>query len=981
MLGVIASQRGWLSREALARQIRPDVPVPRAKSYLRGLLHRLRAQLPDLASLEIEADRIRWTGYCDVRAFHQAIDSTQWQSAIEHHCDNLVHNTGPCGIPALDDWYFDERLRVQQRLGTALRAEILRLRSPLVDSSRLMQQLVRDEWLDDTTMRFLLSQAETASERHLATATYARYMQALSLESTQQASPDLHAAYARMLSLPGVSQPLSSPWTTESPQPPAPPLASSAEKSTSQATPTPRDPPQPLRLLGREREMQVVESLLATPGIRLVNIHGFGGVGKSRLARQLYHAIAPAPHAEIIWMSLQDKDVAAEGLLPVLRQHLGQPASETDTGDDWIQHRLADGSKLLFLDGLDVTPATQHALHKLLAVSRDLRLVATSRTVLGLAEEHRVTLRGLEHGGADSPATRLFMEQAARFGADTASMDQATVGRITAHLEGIPLAIELAASWTMLLTVQDIQAQLEKNASLLDSGLSANSERTMVSIVRGIWATLTQPERAAMTGLVVQSGSLDFGTALILADTQPKVLLSLANYALLQRDEGGTLRIPLLLRQLIIAIADPEALRAARSRHARYYLERLASIPGVKLGQMPRDRLSAIRAMFDDVVIAWRWALESGAIELLPAATENMLGFLFAESRFELARDLAASTVERLPVQHPLYPVYCSFQALGAFRLGRMEEAATATQKGLQSDPRGGALALLSLAASRLDRFYGRHDSALAHAEAALAAAQDGDGFIRLRVREDYAICHLTFGNVENATRELLLNLAAARDLAAPFVEGRALSLLGSAADAQNAHQEALNYYDRALAVFHKLEDGYQIAYCHRIASYAHANLGNTDQQLREAQLALQGFRNGGHVHELSESLYALAMAQHRAGELQAAFANCKEALGTALKFHRVPSALRCIWALGMMLLPTHRDTAMVAMRFAFNHPALRQIDKAYILRHLGQMNVTLDEVAPGSAHMPPLDLSGAIQILLTADVRTDWSTLLPQAS
>lgn len=963
LLGMIASKPDWQSREELATLIRPNVEPARAKAYLRGLLHRLRTQIPGLSCLEVETDRVRWTGACDVREFHQAIDAADWKRAIGLHVESLAHNVRPCGVSAIDDWYFDERMRIEHRLQAALRAEVLRLRSPLIDSVDLMQQLARDEWLDEATIRFLLSNAKTPSERHLVAAAYTRYSQILSEESGHHPPTDLQEAYRGVLSKPTDNSAgqavIAQQALTERPGE----MAASAKPSQ----------PSRYRLLGRDRDLESLARLLATPGVRLVNLHGLGGIGKTRLAREVLEKLQTTSNLEIAWVSLQDSNVATEGLLTVLRRHLGQPASESDGGDEWIQHRLSAGPKLIFLDGLTTTPAVQEELTKLLTLSSDLRFVVTSRMTLGLPEEHRVTLRGLEYGGPNAPANRLFKEQAARFGTDTLSMSDDVVDKVAAHLEGIPLAIELAASWTMLLTVQDIQAQLEKSASLLDSGLSVATDRTMASVVRSIWVSLTMQEKTALTGLAVHTGPIDFETALVLADTEPRVLLSLANYALLQRDGTGNLRVPLVLRQLIGATAEPETLHAAQHRHARYYLERLARGPAVKLGQTPRNQLIAIRKIFDEVVVAWRWALENDAIELLPAATENMLGFLFAESRFELARELAACTVDRLPQIHPLYPVYCAFHALGAFRLGRMEEATAATRKGLNSQPQGSALALLSLSASRLDRFYGRHDLALANAQAALDAAEHSDGYIQLRVREDFAVCHLTFGNAESAAHALQLNLAAARELDAPFVEGRALILLASTADAKSQYSQALDYYEKALAVFHGLGDGYQIAYCHRLASYTHANLGNADQQLREAQLALQGFRHGGHVHEISESLYAVALAQHRHGDLTTAFNNCTEALGMALKFQRIPSALRCIWALGMMLIPADPDTGMLAMHFAFHHPALRQIDRAFIEGHLRRMGIKLEEPASDIAHATPREITSIAQMLLTSDTQTKW--------
>jgi class 3 adenylate cyclase/tetratricopeptide (TPR) repeat protein len=239
--------------------------------------------------------------------------------------------------------------------------------------------------------------------------------------------------------------------------PPDPPRASSVRRTNVQ--------PPHTSLVGRDEVLAEVADLLA--GQRLVTLVGSGGVGKTRVASELAVRLAPsfAGGAWLVELAGVERDdavaVAVRGVLAV-------PAA--DAADDALLAELSRrGPTLIVLDNCEhVLDGAADLVDHLLRSSPTTRLIATSREALELADERVVRLRPLPPAaGGDGPAEQLFRQRAERAGAAIAAGDNDLVRDVCQLLDGLPLAIELAASRAASMPLVDLRAALERDAHLV----------------------------------------------------------------------------------------------------------------------------------------------------------------------------------------------------------------------------------------------------------------------------------------------------------------------------------------------------------------------------------------------------------------------------------------------------------------------------------------------------------------------------------
>src|SRR5262245_4676474 len=229
-------------------------------------------------------------------------------------------------------------------------------------------------------------------------------------------------------------------------------------------------------LIGRDAELSLVERRLTDLGCRLLTITGPGGIGKTRLAFASAERSArrfPDGAWIVSLAAVDSKDV----LLSAIAQALGvTPSSEADAHTQ-LKVYLRDRCLLLVLDNFEqLLPATQTVAGLLDAAPR-IKVLITSRERLNLSDEWLLPLEGLTVAARDgedltsSAAVRLFRERAARvqpgFPRNGEELEHAA--RICALVEGTPLAIELAAAWTHLLSCAEILREIERNIDFLRS--------------------------------------------------------------------------------------------------------------------------------------------------------------------------------------------------------------------------------------------------------------------------------------------------------------------------------------------------------------------------------------------------------------------------------------------------------------------------------------------------------------------------------
>lgn len=344
------------------------------------------------------------------------------------------------------------------------------------------------------------------------------------------------------------------------------------------------------RLVGRGRELEeVIESVASTP---VTTLTGPGGVGKTALALAVAaEASAQFPDGVfVVWLaSLR----SAEHIAGEVAAQVGMPRSGGQSYEDALTEWLAERDVLLLLDNCEhVVSAVADLVEGLTAGLPRLRVLATSREPLWVVDELSYRLAPLPVVGPDascaeidaSPAVRLFRERA---GARTrASLDTERAGRLLGEIcrrvDGLPLAIELAAARVAGLDLEDISANLDDLFDLLPQAArrADGAQRSLRATVEWSDALLSDEERRLLRRMAVFAGPFDLPaikevcandgeTAAKVADLTARLV---EKSLLLKHGDGSQYRLLETIRQYATErlVVDGE-LDAIRGRHARYY--------------------------------------------------------------------------------------------------------------------------------------------------------------------------------------------------------------------------------------------------------------------------------------------------------------------------------------------------------------------------------------------------------------------------
>ena len=349
--------------------------------------------------------------------------------------------------------------------------------------------------------------------------------------------------------------------------------------------PTPAQP-----LVGRTLDVAAVTALVRTPSTRLVTLTGPGGTGKTRLALEAAHELQPSFSGGVVLVDLSP--IRDPALVPSTVAHAVGVSDEADT--DPVQRvalALADRETLLVIDNfehlLEAAPFVAH----LLAQVESLRVLATSREPLRIAAEHEygVSPLGLPPVGAAaleevarSDAVALFAARAraARADFELSGENAAAVADICRALDGLPLALELAAARVRLLSPADLRDRIEDRLGLLADGPRdlPDRQRTLRSAIDWSYDLLDDRERVLLARLAVFASGCTMDAAERVCDAVLSTLGSLVEKSLVRSrtDDTGNTRFSMLetVRQYALErLTASGELRAIRDRHASYFAD------------------------------------------------------------------------------------------------------------------------------------------------------------------------------------------------------------------------------------------------------------------------------------------------------------------------------------------------------------------------------------------------------------------------
>ena len=647
-------------------------------------------------------------------------------------------------------------------------------------------------------------------------------------------------------------------------------------------------PAQVSSFIGRDAELNEVQALIASS--RLVTLTGPGGAGKTRLALQIAAGLVDGS-GEGVWLAdlapLQDPDLVAVTVANMLgiRGEPGRPLAGT-LADAVGRRRL-----LVLLDNCEhVISACAKLADGLLRNCPNIVLLATSREPLGIDGErvHRVPSMDTPRENdalevaASREAVQLFNERVAQHGVSLV-WDERTapvVGRICRRLDGIPLAIELAAARLRVMSVTDLDARLDQRFSLLTGGsrTALPRQQTLLAAVEWSWELLNATERDVLARLSVFAGGFDLSAAEavtavdIPADEAVVHLGALVDKNLVQFDDtaAGSARYRLLetVRQYAARQLEgkgPAAVHDTQVAHRDHYLGLAESAAPQLIAHDQAAWLDRLELELDNL----RAAI---AFSLTQPDHVSGIRLVTALRVFWKARGHAAEGAD----------------ALRAFLAAPSVRAATLVRA-----------QALAAAAYLLDQ-TGGYALADEYCKEALAIARPADAFLTGDLLYVRAYILLRRGEQDAALPLIEEGLALARQLGEPHLTARLLAARAFAVDIEGEHAAAARDAAESLRLYRQAGDRLQVGTMAGNLGYVELSLGALDSAREHLHESLDIARALDDQYGVVYDTFNLGLAECLNGSLNAAEALFTESLDLATRMRMTASTAYALIGLAM---------------------------------------------------------------------------------
>ncbi len=632
------------------------------------------------------------------------------------------------------------------------------------------------------------------------------------------------------------------------------PALAAPEAPTRSTQPLPV-PPTPL--VGRRLELAAVGALFRDEGARLVTLTGPGGTGKTRLAIEVAHSLEPELRDGAVFVSLAALS-SPELVGPTIAEAL-------EIQEDQVLGQLRERRLLLVLDNFEQLLPAAPFVGELLAAAPRLWILATSRAPLRLAAEREYPVPPFETPDADLPFEALVQTDALRlFAARARAVDPgfeldganaAEVARVCTRLDGLPLAIELAAARSKLLAPGEILERLEREPNLLPSGPrdAPARQRTLAATIHWSYDLLPPDERLAFARLGVFSGGCTLEEAESVCDITLDSLGTLVDNNLLRRRDS---RFTMLetVRHFAVERLEEAGATELRKRHAEWLTE-LAETMAERTtvgGEDATTWLDRIQPEHDNIRAALAWSIEEEP-ELALRLASSLRLFWEVRGHFSEGGRWLEEALQRATDVPPLVRLRAvSASGAIAFRVGEHElarerfTAALELARELEDELWiARALSDVGTVAAVLEEFD----------EASVLLEESADLFRKLDVPARLATVLGNLGHIASMRGDYERAIEVTTEalaLEASHKPNAAISLfnLGSHNLAAGHYEKAREWLERAIA--HSLELGFKEVMAYSLAAYARLCLleddaaraaylaGIADRLLTDAGLQLQ---------------------------------------------------------------------------------------------------------------------------------------------
>lgn len=668
--------------------------------------------------------------------------------------------------------------------------------------------------------------------------------------------------------------------------------------------------PQPLtRIIGREAEVQAVRALFTQPHVRLVTLVGPGGVGKTRLSLEVASGLTEQFRDGVYWAPLaaiETPDLVVSAIAQVLdvRERGGYPLLES------VKAYLHDKKLLLLLDNLEQVIEAGPVLAELLSAAPGLTMLVTSRAPLRLRGEQEFPVSplplpaasptlSLEQVGQNA-AVRLFVEraQAAQPAFDLTEENAAAVGEIVRRLDGLPLAIELAAARVKLLPPHAMLQRLEGGAprlKLLTGGAQdlPARQQTIRNAIEWSYSLLDAQTQTLFTRLAVFVGGFTLEAAEAVANQEGELdvlegVASLVNNSLLQQaaaigDQPRFAMLETLREYALERLTEKDEAVDLRRRHAEFFAERTAEAAARFFSGESEKWLDHLAADYNNLRAALLWlqnepaSLEATSRALSWQMIINLEWLWYRRGYLNEARQWYERAIQQTAGLGQDVLRANLLQAAGSTAMWRSDLtlAAQLMDEGLQILRTCGEATSLAVALFRrgvLATNQGDADQASRMMAEALPLLQAvGQQWFQAMTLLHLGNVALSQGEMDTARQRMKESLALGRQVGDDWIIASAINSFGEIARYEGAYEEACGHYLESQALFRRVGSSPDVA--RAIHSWAYVALSRGEQAQARAlfQESLALHQQLGVKRGVVEGLIGLAAVLSTEGEAETA--------------------------------------------------------------------------------------------------------------
>jgi predicted ATPase/DNA-binding CsgD family transcriptional regulator len=697
-----------------------------------------------------------------------------------------------------------------------------------------------------------------------------------------------------------------------------------------------------------------------------VTILGPGGIGKTRLGIQVAADLGTNFDDGVYFIPLAavlSVDYLVPAIADVLRFAFwgsGEPRQQ-------LLDYLREQRVMLVIDNFEHLLSGVDLLVDILATAPEVKMLVTSRERLNIRDEWLLDIQGLDYphdetNGAveDYSAVQLFLQSARRVKADfqLTQANQSNVIRVCRLVEGIPLAIELAASWVRALSCQAIGEEIERNLDFLATSLhdAPEKHRSMRAVFAHSYDLLTAQQQQVFGKLTVFRGGFRREAAHSVAGASLATLAALVDKSLLRVNAEGRYDMHELLRQYgeeqLNASGDAAQLS---DLHSEYYTNFVAAHVEIHGGNQVKAVID-LESELENIRAAWQWAIDHGKVEAIQRSAHALHMFYQFRSRYLEAAEAFAKALESLgrlePTEQQQYVLALVLVDLGWFylRLGQIEDARSVLERSqtifeaLQVPPPAVAATEPLAALSIVTVVLGDYTKAVQIGEQAYQACQArGDTGNLISCSLALASAFMAQGNYETARQVAQRGCGYAQELGHDYLNAYCLNLLGNATQALGDYDEARQHYQTSYALREKFNDpeGMAVALNH-LGKLAWAE-GNYAEAKLHYQRSLGLYQNIGDKGGLAGALLGLGLADCKLEDDHSARQHFYGALHTALEARLMPLVMTVIVSI-VELFPESWSQALAIelLILVIDHPA-----SDYETRERAQHLLTKYQIAP----------------------------------